>query len=375
MNRVVEGDCFDSLSEMEDYADLVYMDPPFNSGRDYRGSPGSISEGASFGDRWSSSDWKIDEWSELSPPSRALVDFTDKVHGKGTASYILSMAARLEAVSRVLSPKGSIFVHCDTSASHMLKLLMDSVFGAANFVNDISWRRVDAKTTGNCFGRVHDSILYYRRPGGTWNPQYIYGKEGDGEKEFLRNVVLTAPSGAGGKSETWKGHDPSEYGRTWSIPKTGAYAKWIDENVIPGYAAMEGWRERLDALDDADMIHFSSSGRPYVKRFLSKDLGRGYCDMLTEILPLAGGAAKERSGYPTQKPIKLVEMLILAASDAGDTVLDPFCGSGTTLIAAQRTGRKWIGMEREHASFDALKKRLDRDLGLDRFGYESISSR
>ncbi|MFN0115290.1 MAG: site-specific DNA-methyltransferase, partial [Paracoccaceae bacterium] len=263
------------------------------------------------------------------------------------------MAVRLIELHRVLKPTGSLYLHCDPTASHYLKILLDAVFGARNYKNEIIWKRSDAHNDGKQgakqFGRVHDTILYYTK-GSDWlfNTQYeplpqktidswYRNVEADSGRRFNK-ADLTAAKGGGDTSYEWKGVRPP-VGRFW------AYS-----------------RENMERMDAEGRLVYSGSGRPYMKRYLDESRGVSLQSVWTDISMLRGiqstGDRVERLGYPTQKPVALLERILNASSNPGDVVLDPFCGCGTTVHAAQKLGRQWIGIDVTHLAIGLIEKRL-----------------
>ena len=281
--------------------------------------------------------------------------------------YLMAMAVRLFEMKRVLKPTGSIYLHCDPTASHYLKLVMDGLFGKDNFQTEITWQRTSAHND-RVFGNVSDIILFCgdkaqdrkdnRLP---LDPDYVKNNyRRKDERGFWQSVDLTGPktsSGASGKP--WRGFDPVTYGdRCWSVPKKGEYAKYIDEVLAPGYLAKRGIHERLDFLDKHNLLHFPKTGTlPRLKRYLIPNQGKLPTSVWTDIPPLPK-SAKENTGYPTQKPLKLLERIIKASSNEGDVVLDPFCGCATACVAAEQLNRQWMGIDISPSAEDITKLRL-----------------
>jgi len=266
-------------------------------------------------------------------------------------AYLAMMAVRLVELHRVLKPTGSLYLHCDPTASHDLKLVLDAVFGAENYLNEIVWKRSDAHNDSGQgakhFGRVHDVIFRYSRTeASTYNPLYTDLPETTVEK-WYRNIEpetgrrynkadVTAPGGA----------NPA---------KRNPLYEW---NGITRY-----WRyskERMQRLHDEGRLIYTKSGMTYQKRYLDESHGIPLQDLWTDIAMLRGiSGAGERLGYPTQKPIALLERIIAASSNPGDLVLDPFCGCGTAIDAAQKLGRRWIGIDITHLAIGLVEKRLN----------------
>lgn len=353
--------------------DLIYLDPPFNSNRTYEAPIGSQAAGAAFKDTWTLSDLDI-AWmglvAEQNPAVAALLDASGKTHGKSMQSYITMMAVRLLEMRRVLKPTGSIYLHCDPTASHYLKMLMDAVFGAALFKAEINWQRTSAHNDSRTFGNVSDRLLFYgttpinadaiRIP---LNPGYVRSHYRYTDKRGrYRDDNLTGPShgatpGSPG-TQPWRGYDPMTINRIWSVPRSGSYATWVANNIIPGYLAMESISERLDALEEANMLIHTANGLvPQLKRYMAASPGQVPSNNWTDIPPI-NSQAKERIGYPTQKPLALLERIIAASSNPGDLVLDPFCGCATACVAADRLERQWVGIDISPKAADLVKDRL-----------------
>ena len=269
-----------------------------------------------------------------------------------------------------------MFLHCDDNASHYLKVLSDAVFGRKHFRNAITWVRSKGHNDARRFGRITDDILYYvKSKHFKWYGDRIRGaiedidmhskypsKDARGRYRF---VSFTAP-GKGRNSIEWHGFDPMKYGRMWSVPLKGAYALWIEENVIPGYRAMS-MEDRLEALYDQDMIILPTHKRkwPSLKHYMAAEMGGAPQNLVMKPTGFTnywkGQGGQEYIGYPTQKPLGLIRPLIIATTDVRDRVLDPFCGSGTTLVAADIENRRWAGIDNNEGVEDLLEERLGRE--------------
>ena len=255
------------------------------------------------------------------------------------------MAVRLLEMHRILKPTGSIYLHCDDTAGHYLKLLMDGIFGAKRFQNAITWRRAISHNDAGRYGRISDCILFYTASDEyTWNDirdeqddemlEKSYPRIDEDGKRF-RSDNLTGPKhGAGGGESVmeWHGYDVASRNRVWSPPKTGTYATYIEKHWIPGYRDIKGVHARLDALDAAGLIWHPSRGFwPGLKRYAEADAGKPLQDIIYTPTGLTNYSGAERTSYSTQKPIALLDRIIEASSNTGDMVLDPFCGCATTL--------------------------------------------
>ncbi|MDE2749526.1 MAG: DNA methyltransferase [Chloroflexota bacterium] len=350
--------------------DLIYLDPPFNSNEDYAAPIGSQAAGAAFKDTWALSDIDVYEHGELaerSPAAYAVIDAARQTHGKNMMSYLIMMAVRLIEMRRILKATGSIYLHCDDTASHYLKLLLDAIFERDNFRNEIIWKRTSSHNDPNRYGRINDTILYYAKSSEiTWNTQYTpYSEEylnqfyrHQDERGRYRISDLTGPRISSGDSgSTWRGFNPSSRGRSWSVPK-----KIVEE--LAGKEALK-WSvsDRLDLLDSHGYIHWPPTANvPGFKRYLHTMPGVPLQSNWSDIKPI-GARAKERVGYPTQKPIALLDRIIEASSNEGDLVFDPFCGCATTLVAADRLNRQWAGIDLSPLAVKLVDRRIRDDRG------------
>ncbi len=361
-NALYYGDNLDVLRESIASAsvDLIYLDPPFNSNANYNvlfrspAGAGSQAQIEAFEDTW---EWGEEAEGAISNVIRSgitdaadlLIAIRKFLGDNAMMAYLAMMAIRLIELHRVLKPTGSIYLHCDPTASHYLKLVMDAIFGAVRFQNEIVWERTNARGTVGRWPRVHDIILHYvKEDSFTFNPlkvkadkakmphTLITGK--DGRK--YQTYELTAPGATkdGESGKPWQGHDPNKYGRHWA------------NNV----ATMNGWNA-------SGLIHWPANGgfprrrdaNPFDEVNRMVTMG----DVWTDIDRINQSAA-ERLGYPTQKPLALLERILSASSNPGDVVLDPFCGCGTAIHAAQRLERQWIGIDVTHLAISLIERRL-----------------
>ena len=371
------GDNLDIMRGLNsESVDLIYLDPPFNSNRDYSAPIGSEAAGAAFKDTWTLNDVDL-AWhgliAEENPGLYAIIDAAGIAHGKGMKSYLIMMAVRLLEMRRILKPTGSLYLHCDPTASHYLKLVMDSVFGRDNFRNEISWKRTSSHSDAKRFASVSDRLLFYAFRGATWHTQYLELGEAYVARDYRYTDVngryrvdnLTGPGLSNGESGAmWQGYDPGQSGRCWSVPRTGGYARWVEENLIPGYMAIDSVHARLDALSNAGLIDWTQGGYPRLKRYLAASKGEAVSDFIGDIQNV-NNRSKEHVGYPTQKPLALLERIIQASSDPGDVVLDPFCGCATALIAAEKLERQWIGIDLSPVARTLVQRRMAKELGFD----------
>jgi len=359
-NTLFYGDNLPILREYvpTESVDLVYLDPPFNSNRSYnvlfRDESGHDSESqiVAFDDTWHWGDSAEQTYHDLVNDAPAHVGamigaLHDFIGANQMMAYLVMMAARLVELHRVLKPTGSLYLHCDPTASHYLKIILDAIFGPERFVNEIVWKRTtahgDARQGAKHFGRVADTILFFSKGDGyTWNQQYAeydeaylnkkYGlvEAGTGRRYMLDNI--TGPGGAA------KGNPSYEFlGVT-------RYWRYSRENM-----------ERL--YRDGRIVQPSPGAVPRFKRYLDEMKGQPLQAVWADIDPI-NSMALERLGYPTQKPLALLERIIQASSNPGDVVLDPFCGCGTAVAAAQKLERRWIGIDVTHLSISLQKYRL-----------------
>ena len=283
--------------------DLIYLDPPFNSKRFYSAPIGSKAAGTSFKDMWTWEDVNeayLETLAENYPALTAFIASIGAIHSDAMKAYLTYMAQRIIEMHRVLKNTGSLYLHCDPTASHCLKVVLDEIFGKDNFRNEIVWhyKRWPAKQLN--FQRMHDVILFYSKQarGNTFNTEFD---------------ALSA-----GTIKRWKGKKSK--------------------------------------------VEFDGTVRLVTKMTEENSIGRPLDDVWD--VQLLNSQSKERTGYPTQKPLALLHRIIKASSNEGDIVLDPFCGCATTCVAAQQLGRKWIGIDIEKQAVSILIKRLSDDAGL-----------
>ena len=358
--------------------DLIYLDPPFNSNANYAAPIGSEAAGAEFKDTWTLRDVDAAWLDLIETKYPALNRVIHAAMSNSDKSYLIYMAVRLLEMHRILKATGSIYLHCDPAMSHYLKLVMDSILGKKSFRNEVVWQRTSAHNDSNRFGRVHDIILFYSKsPQLLWNPVYT-AHDPEYVKKFYRHEDergryrigdLTGPGVRQGESgQPWRDVDPSVVGRCWSVPHKET---WPEEVQPPENYENLSVQERLEALDANGLIYWPPRGRvPGFKRYLSTSKGRRVHDVITDINPLAG-QSKERTGYPTQKPLALLDRIIQASSNEGEVVFDPFCGCATTLVAADRLQRDWIGIDISTKAAELVVERIRDDQGM----FEDIIAR
>ena len=377
VNRTLwTGDNLDILRGMNsECVDLIYLDPPFNSNQDYSAPVGSAAAGAAFKDTWSLSDLDV-AWmgmiADEQPAVHQVLLAAREAHGKGMQSYLCMMAIRLMEMRRLLKPMGSIYLHCDDAAGHYLKLLMDSIFSASNYRNHLVWRRATAHNDKYNYGRIVEHILYYGKTETPyWNGEAAHTPKTDEDLKRaypmndtfgpVRSENLTGPNVRYGESgEPWHGYDVSARGRHWAPPRDGHYAEYIEQQFIPGYRSIEGTHARLDALDAAGLIQHPTNGVwPGLKRYAAADRGHSPQNLILNPIGFTNyNKGSEWVGYPTQKPLALLERIILASSNEGDMVLDPFCGCATACVAADKLGRAWVGIDLSPKAIELVNRRL-----------------
>ena len=352
------GDNLDVMRGMNsDSVDLIYLDPPFNSNRNYAAPIGSEAAGAAFKDTWTLSD--VDEaWhgeiADREPALYAIIDAAGQSHGKGMKSYLIMMAVRLLEMRRLLKDTGSIYLHCDPTASHYLKQLMDTVFGHQNFRNEVVWERTMAK--GQMTKRLpnnHDVILTYQKAAtATWNTEATFQPYDENalDAKTASKYNLRDPDGRRYQLSDLTNPNHNRPNLTYEFLGVTKVWRWT--------------KQRMQAAYDKGLVVQPRPGAvPRLKRYLDEQRGRPLADVWTNIPPV-NSQAKERIGYPTQKPLALLERIIKASSNEGDVVLDPFCGCATALIAAEKLGRQWVGIDISPRAADLVKLRLQKEVGL-----------
>ncbi len=379
-NRLYYGDNLEVLRTFDnECVDLIYLDPPFNSNANYnvlfksKTGEGADAQITAFEDTWHWNDKAEDAFDQvmrsgLSGASELLRAMRGFLGENDMMAYLAMMAIRLIELHRVLKPTGSLYLHCDPTASHYLKLLLDGVFGAENFRSEIIWKRTSAHSSAKRYGPIHDTILFFSKSANhVWNEQltaydatyidaFFTHEDEDGRR--WRRTDLTGPGKRKGDSGLpWRDYNPTEKGRHWQ-PPSYFYDRY--ERLTGKGLADLPLIDRLDAMDALGMIHWPSKGggMPQGKRYLEDAPGIPAQDIWTDLKPIHN-ISDERLGYPTQKPLALLERIIAASSNEGDVVLDPFCGCGTAVHAAQKLGRRWIGIDVTHLAIHLIEKRLN----------------
>lgn len=359
MNRLYFGDNLQVLREhvADDSVDLVYLDPPFNSKRDYnllfKTPKGHQSDAqiTAFEDSWHWGEQAEREFNEiLHQPNTAVAQLMPALRSflgeNDMMAYVVMMANRLLELHRVLKPTGSLYLHCDPTASHYLKIVLDGVFGKENFRNEIIWQR--AGTKGHSFTRfpsTHDVLLAYGKTlHSTWHTAYLAHRE-----EYIESHYSNLEEETGRRYTLGDLLNPNRDrpNLTYEFPPESGSVRvwrWTKERM-------------LKAWDEGRVVIPRDGGVPRYKRYLDEMRGSPVTTVWTDIPPI-NSQAQERLGYPTQKPLILLERIIQASSNEGDVVLDPFCGCGTAVDAAQKLGRRWIGIDITHLAIALIEKRL-----------------
>ena len=344
VNRTMwTGDNLDIMRGMNsESVDLIYLDPPFNSNRNFAAPIGSEAAGVAFKDTWTLADVDLawhGEIAEQHPALYATIGAARESHGTSMQSYLIMMGVRLLEMHRLLRQKGSIYLHCDRTASHYLKLLMDSVFGQGNFQNEVVWRRTTAHNDSKRYGSNVDKILFYTKSNRwTWNVQYQPYTE-----EYKKRFNRKDPDGRAWSDEKLVAKGLS--GGGYEYEYKGAFSLW----AVP--------LETMKRLDSDNRLHFTSKGGIRYKKYLDEMKGRPAQSLWDDINAL-NSQAKERTGYPTQKPLALLDRIIKASSNEDDIVLDPFCGCATACVAADRLNRKWVGIDLSPLAAKLVRQRI-----------------
>lgn len=370
-NLLYYGDNLDVMRKhiRDETVDLCYIDPPFNSQRNYNQIYNNVgqedrAQAQAFVDTWVWDDHAKECFEQIlfnvngvqTKQSIELIRGFDTVLGRGSLlAYLVNMTVRVAEIRRTLKPTGSFYLHCDPTASHYLKLVCDALFVSqgGDYKNEIVWKRTnahsDSKQGASHYGRIHDIILFYSKgPKPTFNTQWLpydreytethyrYVEEGTGRR--FRKGDLTANKPGGDTSYEWKGVRPYK-GRYWAYSKA-----------------------KMEEFESQGRLIYTKSGMPEYKRYLDEMPGRPAQDAWEDIPPL-NSQAQERLGYPTQKPEALLERIIKSSSNEGDTVLDAYCGCGTTTAVAQRLNRRWIGIDITYQSISLVLRRLEKAYG------------
>ena len=380
------GDNLDVLrNHIEDESvDLIYLDPPFNSNANYNvlfKSPDgkqSQSQIEAFEDTWHWTDAAEEAFDDVmrsghSDAAEMLRAMRSMLKENDMMAYLAMMAVRLIELHRVLKPTGSLYLHCDPTASHYLKLLLDAVFGVKNYRSELSWRRSsahnDAKQGRKIYGNIRDVIFFYSKSSNwAWQWQYTaydktyiesaYRLVEPKTNRLYRRGDLTAAKPGGDVSYLWpikrfgKGEWEADLNEEFQNDRSG----WEYKQVPPYQGRFWAYsKENMRKFAQEGRLVYASTGMPEYKRYLDEMPGVPLQNDWSDILPASG---RERLLYPTQKPVALLERILKASSNEGDVVLDPFCGCGTTIHAAEKLNRQWIGIDVTHLAIGLIRDRL-----------------
>ena len=360
-NSLYYGDNLDILRRYvaDESVDLVYLDPPFKSDQTYnvlfreKDGSQSASQIKAFGDTWRWDQQAARSFEEVVEAggrvAEAMRAFRRLLGPNDMLAYLSMMAPRLVELRRVLKDTGSIYLHCDPTASHYLKLLLDATFGPANFKNEIVWRRSHPKGHASTrLASTHDVILAFAKDVGSmyWSPIYLPHNP----EKVMQQYTLTDESGRRYQLTSLLNPNPNRPNLTYKFKGVNKVWRWT--------------KERMMAEDAKGRIVVPKYGKgiPRYKRYLDEQRGVPLGDWWGDIEIAIGS---ERLGYPTQKPVALLERIIQTSSDEDATVLDPFCGCGTTIAAAQKLGRRWIGIDITHLAISLIRHRLRDSFGKD----------
>ncbi|WP_198528420.1 MULTISPECIES: DNA methyltransferase [unclassified Mycobacteroides] len=371
MNRLYFGDNLEVLDEhvADESVDLIYLDPPFNSNRNYsvifgrnRAADETVAQSDAFEDTWRwtpTTETLIGELSNTAPTrvADALSAYYTLLGESEALAYLVNMTPRLLQLHRVLKPTGSLFLHCDPTMSHYLKVLLDAMFDARNFRNEIIWNRTAAKALQTTrVARNHDVILAYGKSENfTFNSDAMFAPYDETDLDAKTREKYSLKDKDGRRYQLTSLINPAANRPNLTYEFLGVTRVWR-------------WtKERMQAAYESGQVVQTAPGRvPRLKRYLDEQRGKPLSDIWTDITPINARAA-ERLGYPTQKPVALLERIIKLTTNPGDVVLDPFCGCGTTVDAAQRLGREWVGVDITQLAVDVITKRLQHTFGSEVF--------
>jgi len=351
-NQLYFGDNLAILRDRigDESVDLIYLDPPFNSNATYnvlfdaRDGEMSSSQITAFEDTWQWGEESAATYHELvtsGPPMLAtlLGSLHDFLGNSNMMAYLAMMAARLIELHRVLRDTGSLYLHCDSVASHYLKLLLDAVFGPKQFCREIVWKCTSAHSNAKTYGNIHQNLLFYTKTSSfTFNVQYT-----PYEQEYI---------------DTYYRYTDEDGRRFMSSDLVGH--KGVNK-IYEWHGIERPWRypaERMDELEKTGRIFWTKNGFPRYKRYLDEMPGLPAQTIWTDIQPVVSWST-EGLGYPTQKPEALLRRIILSSSNEEDVVLDPFCGCGTAVVVAEDTARRWIGIDVAYMAIALIRRRLE----------------
>ena len=372
-NKLYFGDNLDILREYiaDESVDLIYLDPPFNSQAQYNvlfQTPDNLKAAAqaeAFRDSWTwgeEANWSYQEIMKIGGSTARFIEALRSALGQSDMmAYLVMMAVRLYELHRKLKDTGALYLHCDPTASHYLKIILDQVFGPGRFLNEVIWKRTSAHSSAKRYGPVHDVLLYYSKSDEyVWNQSFqpydqeyldnFYTHLDPDGRRWRRSDLTGAGVRHGETGKKWRGIDVTAKGRHWAYPP-----------------------DVLEQMDKKGKIHWpqKAGGMPMLKGYLDEQPGTPLQDLFVDIPPMHN-LAGERVGYPTQKPLALLERIIKASSNPGGLVLDPFCGCGTTIEAAQRAGRQWIGIDVAVHAIKVIEGRLRDRLGNVKYKIEGL---
>lgn len=365
LNKLYFGDNLDWLAKMDAQSvDLVYLDPPFNSQATYnllyKSPDGEAAQAQyqAFVDSWR---WGpatdaafVSIMRSGSPAANILSSLNNYMQKSDLMAYLVMMAARLIELRRVMKPTATLYLHCDSSASHYLKIILDSIFGTSAFRNEIIWKRSNAKSLmSRRLATNHDTVLLYSVGDNYWNEDSAFLPYDPTDLSDKTSEKYSQIDTDGRRYQLTSLINPNQNRPNLTYEFLGVTRVWR-------------WtKDRMQAAYEEGFVVQSAPGRvPRFKRYLDKQRGTPLDDVWTDIPPL-NSQAQERLGYPTQKPLALLERIIKLSSKPGDVVLDPFCGCGTAIEAAQSLGRKWVGIDITALAIDVVERRLSR-MGLRR---------
>ncbi len=399
-NHLYYGDNLDVLQRYitAESVDLVYLDPPFKSDRDYnvlfkeRNGRSARAQIKAFSDTWQWDQGSAEAFEEVVEAGGRTSDvmraFHEYLGNNDMMAYLAMMAPRLKDLHRVLKETGSIYLHCDPTASHYLKILMDAVFDPLNFQNEIIWRRHGSHSPPRSYGPIHDTILFYskskdyyfqalKRPYMRGHVENRYKRDKRGYKFITGGNILTGAGIRDGESgKPWRGFDPSAKGRHWAVPG------YLTGQMEAEFAEL-GVLAKMEALYRAGLIEIKKGAEwPHPVKYLGPDDGLPLTDIwasqpytektvfgteegIDHDVMWMGTTDPERLGYQTQKPLGLLERIIESSCPPDGVVLDPFCGCGTTVVASQDLNRTWIGIDITHLAMSLIKHRLQDAFGDD----------
>ena len=361
---------------------MVYLDPPFKSDRDYnvlfktKDDMDSPTQIKAFDDTWSWGEESAMYYHQLLGKGDNISDVVrglrEAIGTNDMMAYLVMMAVRLIKLHRVLKPTGSLYLHCDPTASHYLKIILDSIFDPRNFKNEIIWKRSDSHPLSiKKFEAITDTILFYWKSPKSWfssvtkpidaatiDKSYTHH---DGRGRYAHKDLSGGKRGGKEAYLPFKGTLPPK-GRAWAPPTREKLPSWTRNELPPDYENLDQL-EKCKVLDNIGLIYWSKTKKPYFKRYLPDNPTRFVPNLWDDIKPISS-MSKERMGYPTQKPIALLERILEASSKEGDMVLDPFCGCGTAVHASQKLNRNWIGIDITHLAIGLIEYRMKEAFGI-----------